>query len=380
MAKGRRARVGRNTKNGTGNGKAAEKVKDYRHEEKRPNNPPAGLATYDKTLPSRKIYDYDPHLDPQLVWAGKKEHTSFEVENVALHIHERISTAAIIKVVQREDPQRDLFADPQLPLTEQIEFYQHEMNWANRLILGDSLLVMNSLLERELMAGKVQMIYMDPPYGVKFSSNFQPRIDRRDVKDSDDDLTREPEMIKAYRDTWTLGIHSYLSYLRDRLLLCRELLTDSGSIFVQISDENLHRVRAVMDEVFVSENFVALLSFVTTGSQTTLGPAPVTDFLLWYARDKEQAKYRKLLVEKGRKALPLTISWYVENSDGAIRPLERHEVANPDSLPEGSKLLWLADLLSRSGGPSSRFTFTFAGEEFTPSRGAGEQAPKGWPS
>jgi adenine-specific DNA-methyltransferase len=179
----------------------AEKVKDYRHEEKRPNNPPAGLATYDHTLPSRKIYDYDPHLDPQLVWAGKKEHTSFDVENAALHIHERISTAAIIRAVQREPLQRDLFADPQLPLTQQIEFYQHEMNWANRLILGDSLLVMNSLLERELMAGKVQMIYMDPPYGVKFSSNFQPRIDRRDVSDSDEDLTREPEMIKAYRDT-----------------------------------------------------------------------------------------------------------------------------------------------------------------------------------
>jgi len=221
MAKGRRARVGRNTKKGTGNGKAAEKVKDYRHGEKRPNNPPAGLATYDKTLPSRKVYDYDPHLDPQLVWAGKAEHTSFEVENVALHIHERISTAAIVRAVQREPLQRDLFADPELPLTQQIEFYQHPMNWANRLILGDSLLVMNSLLERELMAGKVQMIYVDPPYGVKFSSNFQPRIDRRDVKDSDDDLTREPEMIKAYRDTWTLGIHSYLTYLRDRLLLCR---------------------------------------------------------------------------------------------------------------------------------------------------------------
>ena len=350
-------------------GEAPEKVKDYRHEEKRPNNPPAGLATYDHTLPSRKIYDYDPHLDPQLVWAGKKEHASFDVENVALHIHERISTAAIIKAVQREPLQRDLFADPQFPLTQQIEFYQHEMNWANRLILGDSLLVMNSLLERELMAGKVQMIYMDPPYGVKFSSNFQPRIDRRDVKDSDEDLTREPEMIKAYRDTWTLGIHSYLSYLRDRLLLCRELLAESGSVFVQISDENLHRVRAVLDEVLGSENFVALLSFITTGGQTTLGPAPVTDFLLWYARNREQTKYRKLLVEKERKALPPTISWYVEGRDGGIRSLQRHELANPDSLPEGSKLLWLADLLSRSGGPSSRFTFTLDGEEFTPSRG-----------
>ncbi len=219
MAKRARARVPRSSKKSAESAPGADKVKDYRHEEKRPNNPPAGLATYDTTLPSRKIYNYDPHLDPRLEWAGKAEHTSFDIENVALHIHERISTAAIIKAVQREEPQRELFADPQLPLTQQIEFYQHEMNWANRLILGDSLLVMNSLLERELMAGKVQMIYMDPPYGVKFSSNFQPRIDRRDVKDDDDSLTREPEMIKAYRDTWTLGIHSYLSYLRDRLLL-----------------------------------------------------------------------------------------------------------------------------------------------------------------
>ena len=284
----------RPNKGNHGNGKAAEKVKDYRHEEKRPNNPPAGLATYDHTLPSRKIYDYDPHLDPQLVWAGKKEHTSFDVENVALHIHERISTAAIIKAVQREPLQRDLFADPQFPLTQQIEFYQHEMNWANRLILGDSLLVMNSLLERELMAGKVQMIYMDPPYGVKFSSNFQPRIDRRDVKDSDEDLTREPEMIKAYRDTWTLGIHSYLSYLRDRLLLCRELLAESGSMFVQISDENLHHVREAMDEVFGSKNFVCLIAFTKTTGFSGRTLSSIADYMLWYAKNVETVKYRQL--------------------------------------------------------------------------------------
>ncbi len=197
MPQNRRPRVGKRKKANAGNGGAVEKVKDYRHKEKRPNNPPAGLATYDKTAPSRKTYSYDPHDDPQLVWAGKAERLSFDVENVALHIHERISTAAIIRAVQRESIQRELFADPQFPLTQQIEFYQHEMNWANRLILGDSLLVMNSLLERELMAGKVQMIYLDPPYGVRFSSNFQPSLRKPDpsVQDKDENLMYRPRFL-----------------------------------------------------------------------------------------------------------------------------------------------------------------------------------------
>ncbi len=214
-------------------------VNDYRHEEtKRRNNPPVGLAPlYEVRERQTRAYTYDPHLDPQLVWAGKAEHTSFEVDVVSLHIHERISTRAILEAVSKPQPlQLDLFGETPLPADKQIEFYQHEVGWTNRLILGDSLLVMNSLLVKEGMAGKVQMIYMDPPYGIKYSSNFQPRIDRRDVKDRDEDLTHEPEQIKAYRDTWQLGIHSYLTYLRDRLLLCRELLHESGSIFVQIND------------------------------------------------------------------------------------------------------------------------------------------------
>ncbi|MDZ7374564.1 MAG: DNA methyltransferase, partial [candidate division KSB1 bacterium] len=214
-------------------------VRDFRHEEaRRKNNPPAGIApTYEVRDRRTKQYSYDPHMDPQLVWAGKTEHTSFDVDVVSLHIHERISTKAILRAVRRPEPiQLDLFGDTPLPADQQIEFYRHDVNWANRLILGDSLLVMNSLLVKEGMAGKVQMIYIDPPYGIKYASNFQPRIDRRDVKDKDEDLTREPEQIKAYRDTWKLGIHSYLTYLRDRLLLARELLTESGSIFVQIND------------------------------------------------------------------------------------------------------------------------------------------------
>ncbi len=221
-------------------------VRDFRHREaRRRNNPPAGIApTYEVRERQSRTYAYDPHLDPQLVWAGKAEHTAFEVDVVSLHIHERISTSAILRAVRRPEPlQLDLFGETPLPADQEVEFYQHEMGWANRLILSDSLLVMNSLLVKEGMAGKVQMIYMDPSYGIDYKSNFQPRIDRRDVKDKDEDLTHEPEQIKAYRDTWKLGIHSYLTYLRDRLLLARELLHESGSIFVQINDENLHLVR-----------------------------------------------------------------------------------------------------------------------------------------
>jgi len=220
-------------------------VHDCRHTEaRRTNNPPAEVVpAYEVRERQTTRYIYDPHLDPQLVWAGKAEHTSFEVDVVSLHIHERISTRAILDAVRRPQPiQPDLFGETPLPADKQIEFYRHEVGWTNRLILGDSLLVMNSLLVKEGMAGKVQMIYIDPPYGIKYASNFQPRIDRRDVKDKDEDLTHEPEQIKAYRDIWKLGIHSYLTYLRDRLLLARELPTESDSIFVQINDENLRCV------------------------------------------------------------------------------------------------------------------------------------------
>ena len=190
--------------------------------------------------------------EPWLEWSGKREKPWFEVEPVALHMHERVSTQAILRVLARQDVQRDLFADPHQEYAKAVQFYRHDVDWTNRMILGDSLQVMASLARREDLAGKVQMIYIDPPYGIKFASNFQPQLGQRDVKDRRQDLTREPEMVKAYRDTWTLGIHSYLAYLRDRLAMARELLADTGSIFVQISDENLHRVRCVMDEVFGS--------------------------------------------------------------------------------------------------------------------------------
>src|SRR5437764_113227 len=237
---------------------------------------------------------------PFLNWAGKAERNSFSVPTLPLFTHERLSTEAILKSVQTHKQQLDLFADSKLDLAERVlRAYEHKSPWVNRLILGDSLVVMNSLLKYEALGGQVQCIYVDPPYGVKFGSNFQPFIRKRDVRHNDDvDLTREPEMVQAYRDTWELGLHSYLTYLRDRLLLARELLTASGSIFVQISDENVHHVRELMDEVFGSENLVSLISFKKTGGQSSTLLPGVCDYLLWYAREIAQVKYRQLYFAK----------------------------------------------------------------------------------
>jgi adenine-specific DNA-methyltransferase len=212
------------------------RIEQYDHKrQQRTNNPPVGLVTEttDRDAP-KKQYHYDPHLDPTLTWAGKAEHISFAVPTVSLHVHERIDPKSIVEAVRRRNGtpspvQGSLFESPEEnpPLREAIDFYQHAHAWSNRLIAGDSLLVMNSLLEKEGMAGKVQMVYIDPPYGIRYGSNFQPFVNKRDVKDgSDEDLTQEPEMIRAFRDTWELGIHSYLTYLRDRLLLARELLNE----------------------------------------------------------------------------------------------------------------------------------------------------------
>ena len=348
------------------------KVQDYRFEdEKRRNIPDAGLASYYKEKRERRKYEYDPHLDPQLIWAGKVEHGSFEVDTVALHIHERISSKAILKTVEKRElfKQLRLFGEPDLPLDKRIEFYQHEMDWTNRLILGDSLLVMNSLLEREMMAGKIQMIYIDPPYGIAYNSNFQPTIASVNVQaGSDESLTREPEQIKAYRDTWELGIHSYLTYLRDRLLLCRELLTDSGSVFVQISDENVHHVREVLDEVFGAENFVSLIPFrkklMPLGAKTLEN---MCDYLLWYAKDMELLKYRQLYHKSEPKA---TSRWTgVELADGTRRKLTREETNNLSSLPKGSRVYRLVSQTAPSFSQSSVYEFTYKGRRFVPKPG-----------
>lgn len=309
-------------------------IEQYDHKDKeRINNPPVGLVTSETDRESGKnTYAYDPHLDPQLQWAGKAEHTSFGVPNVSLHVHERIDPITIIEAVRKRNGKRtvqlSLFESPEEnpPLREAIEFYKHKHNWSNRLIAGDSLLVMNSLLEKEGMAGKVQMIYIDPPYGIKYGSNFQPFVNKRDVKDGkDEDLTQEPEMIKAFRDTWELGIHSYLSYLRDRLLLARELLAESGSIFVQIGDENVHLVRNLMDEVFGKENFCSLICFTKAagGLQASKRVGSVLDYIIWYSKDLEKIKYHALFEKK--KDLIESGFTMIELPDRTRRPLTQEE-------------------------------------------------------
>jgi len=261
---------------------------------------------------------------PFLNWAGKAERLSFDVPTLPLFVHERLSTKAIIETLkahkrdQAEQTFLDLFGDPQQPIHDQIlKAYEHKHGWTNRMMLGDSLVLMNSLLEYEGMGGQVQMIYMDPPYGVKFGSNFQPFVRKRDVKhNEDEDMTREPEMVKAYRDTWECGLHSYLTYMRDRLLLSKELLHPSGSIFVQISDENVHHVRELMDEVFGTENFCALISFKKTSGLGSTLLQTTQDFLLWYARRLPSIKFRQLFVDK--VSLAEDDSHYQEDEQGRL--------------------------------------------------------------
>jgi adenine-specific DNA-methyltransferase len=236
---------------------------------------------------------------PFLNWTGKAERLSFDVPTLPLFVHERLSTKAILETLKGHERDRQmelqLFADPQLPLHQQLAAYEHKGGWTNRLILGDALPVMNSLVEYEGLGGQVQMIYIDPPYGVKFGSNFQPFVRKRDVRNNDDaDMTREPEMVKAYRDTWELGLHSYLTYLRDRLLLARELLKPSGSIFVQISDENVHHVRELMDETFGAENFVVLICYRRLGMMVGSEIQSSGHYLIWYARDRDRLKSYKV--------------------------------------------------------------------------------------
>jgi adenine-specific DNA-methyltransferase len=246
-----------------------------------------------------------------------------------------------------------------------VDFYRHAHGWTNRLIAGDSLLVMNSLLEKEGMAGQVQIVYIDPPYGIRYGSNFQPFVNRRDVKDGkDEDLTQEPEMVRAFRDTWELGIHSYLTYLRDRLLLARDLLHESGSCFVQISDENLHHVQELMDEVFGSCNHCGDIVFQKTSYATAELVPAVTDFLLWYAKDKPRLKFRKLFFSSYPSGDEFS-SWYLELANGDIRKVSSEEVADPARIPGNSKLFQSRDLASAGAGAST-FSFQFDKRDFHP--------------
>ena len=350
-------------KKGTGTPKKRP-IERYEHKDKiRINNPPVGLVTpeTDPPLPTHAAYDYvqpvptvkpgkdldyDPHLDPQLVWAGKKEHASFNVPTVSLHVHETIDPRTIIEAVRKRNGngihvQPSLFERPEerLPLRDAIDFYKHPHGWSNRLIAGDSLLIMNSLLQKEGMAGQVQMVYIDPPYGIKYGSNFQPFVNKRDVKDGkDEDLTQEPEMIRAFRDTWELGIHSYLTYLRDRLLLAHELLHESGSCFVQISDLNLHHVRETIDEVFGERNFAGLIAFSKTTSTSTDTLPAVADYLIWYAKDATKPKFRKLFADFELAEAVNGEFKFVELSDGATRPLAASERVTPRSIDKNLKV------------------------------------------
>ncbi len=366
----------------------APQVLSYRHPDRRINNPEVGLVNEasDPAQP-KTTWAYDPHLDPVLQWTGKAERGSFEVDTVSLHVHERVDPMSILAAVagSRGDKagkvrphgiQPGLFEAPfeSLPLRDAVDFYRHDKGWSNRLVAGDSLLVMNSLLVKEGLAGQVQMIYIDPPYGIRYGSNFQPFVNKRDVKDrADADLTQEPEMIKAFRDTWELGIHSYLTYLRDRLLLARELLSETGSVFVQISDENLHHVRELMDEVFGMSNFVSLISVSKTSAVNsplarTMTLAGVTDYLVWYAKDLAQVKYRQLYREKvSGKSFDDTFK-YVELPTGERASLNESRSAPFREGKVQGRLFALGD--STSQKPTTVFEFEYQGRNYSPgSRG-----------
>ena len=308
------------------------------------------------------LYPRDPSLDPQLVWKGKDEQDRepLEVDIVPIYIQEVIEPRVIIDAVQsrkRTKPETSGFLPgffddfDAMDFDRKIEFYQHDQKWANRMILGNSLHVMTSLAEKEGLKGKVQMIYIDPPYGIKFGSNWQVSTRKRDVKDGKvEDATRQPEQVRAFRDTWKLGIHSYLSVLRDWLLVARGLLTETGSAFVQIGDENVHLVRSVMDEVFGSDNWIGLISVQKTTTATNVFLPLVTDYLIWYGKNQEATKYRPLYhtKEAGKAGAMSYIG--VELPDGTRRTLTKTERENPTVLPSGSRLFSPDNFTSASMG------------------------------
>ena len=359
-------------------------VEAYTHDDKkRTNNPPVGMAQHDKAEEKVQTYQFDPHLDPTLQWAGKVEGMSFDVPTSSIHIHESIKPHSIIARVMKEysnalegqvEGQQSMFeaetpAERMRRRRESIEFYQHGVNWTNRMIAGDSLVVMNSLLEKEGMAGQVQMVYIDPPYGITYGSNFQPFVGKKDVKDrKDDDLNQEPEMIKAFRDTWELGVHSYLSYLRNRLLLARDLLSESGSIFIQISDENLHYIRNICDEIFGHTNFVEMIAFrkknMTLGGTLLEG---VCDYIIWYAKDVEKVKFHKLFLPTQAEG---DSHWNMyEAPDGTSHKMTAEQIENHSFLPSGAEVFQLASLYPAGSFDTGIFPFEYNGKIYNPPAG-----------
>jgi adenine-specific DNA-methyltransferase len=349
-------------------------VDSITHGDKRTNIPTADAHTFvDPAIEEvRKArYARDESLDPQLVWRGKyppadnigETDGDLIADAPPIYIQEKIDPRVLIENLRRttekpeDEPELTLFQSfDGLGGLDQVDFYKHEANWSNRMILGDSLQVMASLAEREQLRGKVQMVYIDPPYGIKFGSNWQVTTSKPKVSDGKlEDAAREAEQIRAFRDTWELGIHSYLSYLRDRLMAARELLTESGSCFVQMGDDNVHLVRALMDEVFGSENFISQITFAKTTGQETLRLANVSDFLIWYGIDKERTKVHQLLRPKIVGGAGAKEYRRVELADGIHRTATTEELSGKASLPDGARLFTTGDITS-DGGSAENIT------------------------
>ncbi len=359
-------------------------VDSHNHKDKRANIPTEELRdfiAYDEKAPKTVLYPRDPSLDPQLVWKGKDEQDAQDlaVPAVPIYIQEHIKPQAIIDLIRSNDLSRhydsnyqpSLFGDFNgLSFEDRVDFYHHEQNWSNRMILGDSLMVMTSLAEKEGLKGKVQMIYLDPPYGIKFGSNWQVSTRKRNITDGKaEDTTRQPEQVKAFRDTWQLGVHSYLAYLRDRLVTAHELLAESGSIFVQIGEENVHLVRCILDEVFGSENYVALITFRTTSDRGGQILGTNSDYILWYAKKIEQIKSRSLYTTREYEGDIGQRYTRVQLSDGARRFMDSNERENPRRIPEGAKVYRHDNLTSQGTGDSGKFPVQFNGIKFSPSKG-----------
>jgi adenine-specific DNA-methyltransferase len=361
--------------------KAPKAVDAITHADKRVNLPTADAQEFvapETEAPVPLRYPRDPSLDPQLVWKGKDELDGEDLvaEAPPIYIQEKIDPRVLIENLREtaerpeEEPELRLFeAFDGLDELDLVEFYRHDANWSNRMILGDSLNVMASLAERETLRGKVQTIYIDPPYGIKFNSNWQVSARNREVKDGKlEHASREVEQIKAFRDTWELGIHSYLTYLRDRLLVAKDLLTESGSCFVQIGDENVHLVRSLMDEVFGSENFVSQIVFRKTTGKASALLDNTYDLLLWYARDRSAVKIRELYRPRKPSDDPTNFR-FVQEPDGTRRVMAKGEKDQANSLPDGWRVFRANPLTSQSASSTTTFQYEFDGRPYGPGKG-----------
>lgn len=382
-------KIGKNIK------KKTTSVKKYEHSESRLNNPHVGIAIenidsdeQEKTVVMiTKEHPHDPkhnpnhqsgydpdndkHLRPVLMWAGKYSKQEITIDVLPLHVHERIDPHSIIQKIAKQEvqSQMDSFFDRDenvLEISKELQFYQHKNGWSNRLIAGDSLLVMNSLLTKEHMAGAVQMIYIDPPYGINYGSNFQPYVCKHSVSqnDEDDDLTEEVEMVRAFRDTWEHGIHSYLTSLRNRLLLAKKLLKDTGSCFVQISSENVHLVRMIMEEVFDKDNFMGLVSYRTKSPLGAKHMPEIVDYIVWYAKNKDNIVFNPLFMKREiGKDTPFV---FIEEKNGKRRPMTDFEKENPDKISNELKIFCIDNLVSSGKTESCIYEFEINGERIKP--------------